>query len=184
MSRYSRFQGNDVLFPIVIIVGATAWMHRAQLVHIAYIALGVLGCLLLLRLCWKLMTSHRFARLRDIDSMDGLDFERYVAELLRKNGFRNVSLTEKYDFGVDIIAEKDGVRWGIQAKRYSGLVKAKAIRQVVTGLRIYGCDRAMVITNSTYSAVAQRLAAGNDCVLVDRVGLKQLNNTNRRSAIL
>lgn len=184
MSRYSRSQSNDVLFPIVIIVGAAAWIHRAQLVRMAYIALGILGCLLLLRLCWKFMIRHRFTRLHDIDSMDGLDFEHYVAELLRENGFRNVSLTEKYDFGVDIIAEKDGVRWGIQAKRYSGLVKAEAVRQVVTGLRIYGCDRAMVITNSTYSAVAQRLATGNDCILVDRVELKRLNNTNRRSAIL
>ena len=184
MSRHSRSQSNDVLFPIVIIVGAAAWTHRAQLVHIAYIALGVLGCLLLLRLCWKFVVNRHFARPHDIDSMDGLDFERYVAELLRKNGFRNVSLTEKYDFGVDIIAEKGGVRWGIQAKRYSGLVKAEAIRQVITGLRLYGCDQAMVITNSTYSAVAQRLAAGNDCVLVDRAGLKRLNNTSGRSAIL
>jgi len=110
--------------------------------------------------------------------MDGLNFEQYVANLLRANGFHNVSLTEKYDFGVDIIAEKDGMRWGIQAKRYSGLVKADAVRQIVTGLRLYGCDRAMVITNSTYSAVAQRLAAGNDCVLIDRIGLNRLN-TNR-----
>jgi restriction system protein len=112
--------------------------------------------------------------IKEVDVMDGLDFEQYVADLLRANGFRNVLLTEKYDLGVDIIAEKNGIRWGIQVKRYSGLVKADAVRQVVTGLRLYNCDRAMVITNSTYSAVAHRLAAGNDCALVDRNGLGQL----------
>ena len=175
MSRYSRSQSDNLSFVIIILVGAAAWTHRAQLVHIAYLALGVLGCLLLLRLCWRFMTKHRFTWLHDIDSMDGLEFEYYVAELLRKNGYLNISLTERYDYGVDIIAEKDGVRWGIQAKRYSGLVKAEAVRQVVTGLRLYDCDQAMVITNSTYSVVAQRLAAGNDCVLVDRAGLKRLN---------
>jgi HJR/Mrr/RecB family endonuclease len=111
--------------------------------------------------------------------MDGLDFEQYVAGLLRANGYRNVSLTERYDFGVDIIAEKDGVQWGIQAKRHTGLVKAHAVRQVVTGLRIYGCDQAMVITNSTYSAVARRLADANDCVLVDRTGLLHLAQQGR-----
>jgi restriction system protein len=106
--------------------------------------------------------------------MNGLEFEYYVAELLQKNGFLKVSLTEKYDFGIDIIAEKDGIRWGIQAKRYSGLVKANAVRQAVTGLNLYGCNRAMVITNSTYSAIAWRLATANNCVLVDRTGLNRL----------
>ena len=108
--------------------------------------------------------------------MDGVSFEHYVAQLLIDQGYANVSLTEHYDYGVDIIAEKDGVRWGIQVKRYSGLVKAEAVRQVVTGLRLYGCDRAMVVTNSTYSNVAKRLAEGNDCVLIDRYGLATLAN--------
>lgn len=99
--------------------------------------------------------------------MDGLDFERYVMVVLRKQGYSNIKPTEKYDYGVDIIAQKDGIKWGIQAKRYSGLVKASAVRQVVTGLSVYGCDRAMVITNSTFSKVAVQLAQSNNCVLVD-----------------
>lgn len=176
MSRHSRAHG-DASFIVFVLLCATLWTHRTQLVYIAYAALGVVACLLLLRLCWKLIKHRHFTRLRDIDSMDGLEFEQYVAELLRNNGFRKVSLTEQYDLGVDIIAEKDGIRWGIQVKRYSGLVKADAVRQVVTGLRLYDCDRSMVITNSTYSAVAKRLAAGNDCVLVDRMELNRLIRT-------
>lgn len=174
MSRYSRTQGSNASFIIVVLIGAAAWTHRAQLTQIAYIALGVVGCLLLLSLCWKLISHRRSTTLKGVDAMDGLDFERYVVNLLRVNGFRNVSLTEKYDLGVDIIAEKDGIRWGVQAKRYSGLVKASAVRQAVTGLRLYGCDQAIVITNSTYTEVARRLANANDCVLVDRTGLRRL----------
>lgn len=108
-----------------------------------------------------------------IDNMTGLEFERYIANLLKHHGYTNVRLTEKYDYGVDIIAEKDGIRWGIQVKRYSGLVKADAIRQVVTALKKYDCDRAMVITNSTYSMVAKDLASFNNCVLIDREILLQ-----------
>ena len=174
MSRYARSQSNDLAFPVVILVSAALWVHRAQLVHLAYISLGAVGFLLLLKLSWGLLRRHRTVQFQSIDAMDGLDFERYVAALLRANGYRKASLTEKYDFGVDIVAEKDGVRWGIQAKRHSGLVKAEAVRQVVTGLKIYGCDRAMVITNSTYSSVARRVAEANDCVLIDRTGLKRL----------
>lgn len=116
--------------------------------------------------------------------MDGLAFERYVAALLQKNGFHHIRLTEKYDLGVDIIAEKDDIRWGIQVKRHSGLVKAGAVRQVVTGLRLYDCDRAMVISNSTYSSIAKQLAIGNNCILIDRAQLHRLHASNNRGAIL
>ena len=177
MSRHSHPRDDNALFAILVLVGAYTWTHQEQVVHIAYMTLGVMGCLLLLRLGLKLVARRRFAAVRDVDRMTGLEFEQYIAGLLRKNGFRNVCLTEKYDLGVDIIAEKDGTRWGIQTKRYIGLVKADSVRQVVTGLRLYDCDRAMVITNSVYSAVAQRLAASNDCLLIDRSGLNQLKIT-------
>src|SRR5664279_3625092 len=111
MSRHSQTQSGDASFVIVILVGAAAWTHRTQLVHIAYIALGTMVCLLLLKLSWQNIRHRRSVRHQDIDTMDGLDFEQYVTGLLRANGYSNVSLTERYDFGVDIIAEKDGIRW-------------------------------------------------------------------------
>lgn len=174
MSRYSDLQHSNLTFAIVVLVGAAAWTHRAQLVAIAYLLIGIIICLLVLIICWKIISAKLHLRHQTVDRMDGVEFEKYVAELLRRNGFHNLSFTERYDYGVDIIAAKDGVRWGIQAKRYSSTVGADAIRQVVTGLRIYGCDKAMVITNSTYSGFAKKLAAGNDCVLIDRVGLRKL----------
>lgn len=174
MSRHSPPQTNDATFVAVVLVGVAAWTHRAELERIAHIALLLLGCALILRLGWRFLAYRRNAKLKSVDSMGSLDFERYVAMLLKSNGYHSVSLTEKYDLGVDIIAEKDGVRWGVQVKHYSGLVKASAVRQVVTGLNMYDCDRAMVVTNSTYSVTARRLSAGNDCILIDRAGLKRL----------
>ena len=112
--------------------------------------------------------SKKYSSISAIDNMSGLEFEKYVAMLLGEIGYTSVRLTEKYDLGVDIIAMKDGVTWGIQVKRYSGLVKADAVRQVVTALKYYGCDRAMVITNSYYSNVAIKLARINGCILKDR----------------
>lgn len=173
MSRYSQSHDDNLTFVIIILIGGVAWQHRTQLVQIVCIALAIMVVLILLTYCTRLIRL-RMARPLDFDNMTGLEFERSVAILLKQNGFRKITLTERYDFGVDIIAHKEGVRWGIQAKRHSGIVKANAVRQVVTGLRVYGCDRAMVITNSTYSSTAKRLAQANDCVLVDRSGLKRL----------
>lgn len=76
--------------------------------------------------------------------------------------------------GVDIIAEKDGNRWGIQTKRYAGPVTVDAVRQVVSGLNAYNCNKAMVITNSTFNNYTIKLAQSNHCILIDRMELAKL----------
>ena len=74
----------------------------------------------------------RAIQLSGVDVMDGFVFEKYVAELLKNQGFNNVRLTEKYDLGIDAIADKDGEKWGIQIKRNRGKTKAESVRQAVT----------------------------------------------------
>ena len=174
MSRYTKKSKGDGAVILIILVSGMLIAYHRWIVRIIY-ALGVfLAVFLTILAARKVKIHRRNVILLDVDYMGGEDFERYVAGLLKKHGFNHVKLTEKYDMGVDIIGEKDGERWGIQVKGYSGLVKASAVRQVVTGLNFYGCSRAMVITNSGYSNVAKKLASTNDCVLVDRVKLADL----------
>lgn len=185
MSRSSRnhkhyySSNDDIGFVIVIIIGATVYRYLQDLLRLEHIVvkelpgIGVIGLVIALLLLFLKFKYHpklprRSSSMAEIDSMDGLEFEKYVASLLKQRGYSHVRLTEKYDYGVDIIAHKDGIRWGIQVKRYSGLVKMAAVQQVVAGLRKYKCDRAMVVTNSTYSKQAKELAKHNECVLVDR----------------
>jgi restriction system protein len=162
---------SPILFVILLSAVFMYWGY-VQWAIIAVIAFYII------RISWWLLVfirrhfiNHRLAY---VDTMSGEDFERYICNVLRKQGYSGIRLTEKYDYGVDIIASKDGIKWGIQAKRYSGLVKAAAVRQVVTGLSVYGCDRAMVITNSVFSKVAIKLAKSNECLLVDRELLARL----------
>lgn len=156
---------------LAIVLTISYWEY-AQYVIVFIIIFYVMRLVVrIYRFVCRVITNHM---LSDVDTMDGLDFEKYAANILKKQGYSNITLTEKYDYGVDIIATKNGIRWGIQVKRYSGLVKAEAVRQVVTGLRVYGCDRAMVITNSVFSNVAIKLAKSNGCVLIDRGLLAKL----------
>ena len=173
MARYSRSQSDGSII-LLVILAVTVWTHRTYIVYALYGLAAIIAMLVAVKLLRRVRYRHRPMTPTDIDIMDGLDFERYVADLLKKHGFRNVSLTEQYDMGVDIVAEKDGQRWGIQVKRYNGLVKAAAVRQVVTALKFYGCEHSMVITNSTYSNVARQLADSNDCILIDRPELARL----------
>lgn len=182
-SRYSNTDSEHIAFTFTILLACGLWTHKAgilQAEHVAkYVALitaTLVAIVAVIRFVKKL--NHWQWRsnlnLTAIDTMTGLEFERYVAKLLKAHGFSNVRLTEEYDYGVDIIAIKNGITWGIQVKRYSGLVGADAVRQAVTALRIYHCDRAMVITNSTFSHPAIALAEANDCSLIDKDNLLAL----------
>ena len=140
-------------FIVVILVVCAYWAHKAVMHKIEHGALIiVLIVAALFFLVWLVKFFKKFSRWHQrhnpnlvvIDNMTGLEFERYVARLLKSRGYSRVQLTEEYDFGIDIIAEKNGERWGIQEKRYSGLVKADVVRQVVTALKFYQCSKAMV----------------------------------------
>ena len=100
--------------------------------------------------------------------MNGLQFENFIAELLSKQDFKHITLTERYDLGIDIIAEKEYITYGIQIKRQSSPIGVTAIRQVVSALNYYDCSRAMIITNSVLTKTAVKLARSNQCIVIDR----------------
>jgi restriction system protein len=111
----------------------------------------------------------RAIRLADVDYMDGLDFERYICRLMERQGYRNVhNVRGSGDFGVDILATRDGVRYAVQVKRYKGTVSRRAISDAVAGKYHFNCDAAMVVTNSYFTKGAKELAQSTNCTLVDR----------------
>ena len=91
--------------------------------------------------------------------MDGYQFEYQCAEILKRNGFSRVQVTQSSgDQGVDIIARKHRKKYGIQCKYYSHPVGNKAIQEAYAGADFYDCDAAMVMTNNTFTRAARELA--------------------------
>lgn len=178
--HYRRRSKNDGRADILLLVGIIAVIALYSKLTMQTIDLIIMIGLLLAGVIIALVLGIRYRRSQyeeqklralnsiDINSMDGLAFEQYVAKLLKSQGYTKVVLTERYDLGVDIIAVRDGIRWGVQVKRYSTMVGAEAVRQVVTALRTYHCQRAMVVTNNTFSRPATILAATNNCVLIGK----------------
>lgn len=85
MSQYARTSAGDVCFPMTILVGMAAWVHRAQLIHLASLFLGIVSCFLVMKLFWKLIHYHRHKKLKDIDKMNGLELSsmsRHYYELM------------------------------------------------------------------------------------------------------
>jgi len=109
----------------------------------------------------------------DVDLMNGSEFENFIAILFTKMGYSTKATKASGDQGIDIIAEKNGKRLGIQAKCYSNTVPNSAIQEVTAGIAFYNCDKGIVITNNFFSKSAIKLAESNNMILWDRNKLKE-----------
>lgn len=104
-----------------------------------------------------------------IDKMEGHEFERFAADLLRKLGYERVEVTRgSGDQGVDVIAVKDGKRYAIQCKRYAQKLGNKSIQEVHAGKTIYGCNVAVVLTNNYFTDGGKEAARALGVELWDR----------------
>lgn len=107
----------------------------------------------------------------EIDQMTGVQFETYVAERLRARGWMVWTTAITGDYGVDLIAERDGGRVAVQCKRLGKPVGVAAVQQVVSGQALHKCASTMVVSNREFTAQAKKLARTHHCVLVGRSGL-------------
>ena len=101
-----------------------------------------------------------------LDAGSWRDFERVVAKLLEHRGY-TTQLTEHYDRGADVIAEKHGERVAVQVK-HGKRVRLRAVEQVLASLAVYGCTRGIVVTNRDFTGRAREAADANKIDLWDR----------------
>lgn len=112
---------------------------------------------------------------RQLDEMEGLDFEYYCAELLKYHGFVDVEVTRgSGDYGIDILAEKDGVTYAIQCKRYNAPVGVKAIQEAYAGRDYYDRMVGCVLTNQYFTQPAVEAAKKLKILLWDRGYLESM----------
>ncbi len=117
----------------------------------------------------------RHGRLRELDEMEGLDFEYYCADLLAARGFIDVEVTKgSGDYGIDILAEKEGVTYAIQCKRYSAPVGVRAVQEAYAGRDFYDRMVGCILTNQYFTQPAVEAAARLKILLWDRDYLESM----------
>ena len=135
-----------------------------------YIVILILLVILFLVVVFAITRKYR--RKYDIHSLDeieGHEFEHYCAELLKKRGFEEVSVTKgSGDFGVDVLAEKDGVTYAIQCKAYATPVGVKAVQEAYAGREYYDRMVGAVLTNQYFTKPAVEAAKKLKILLWDR----------------
>lgn len=110
-----------------------------------------------------------------VDGFDGVAFENFVVDLLRQHGYRQVWTTSASgDYGVDVVASKEDLKYAFQCKRYSSNVGVKAVQEVYAGAKMYHADVAVVVTNSFFTPNAITLSKELGVVLWDRNHLARM----------
>lgn len=117
----------------------------------------------------------------EFDELNGYEFENFCAALLKKNHFTDIKVTSgSGDQGIDIIAFKDGIKYGIQCKCYSSDIGNKAVQEAYSGANYYNCHIGVVLTNRHFTKSAKELAAKNGILLWDRDKLIELRKNSCR----
>ncbi len=144
---------------IVGVIGRNVW-------------LGLAGAIFGIALALLLRRERPDARMAQVDAMSGVEFENHVAGRLRRAGWQVRFTPAIGDYGVDLIADRDGQSVAIQCKRHGKSVGVAAVQQVVSGALHHGCTRSIVVSNQEFTTAAKQLAYTHRCQLIGRKALQ------------
>jgi restriction endonuclease Mrr len=102
--------------------------------------------------------------------MNPAEFEEYIAELFSKMGFQTKAVGGSYDHGVDVVAEKNGIKHYIQCKKYFGKREAGVgeVRDFYGAIADHLAQgKGYFITTNKFTLEAERFAEDKPIELVD-----------------
>lgn len=104
----------------------------------------------------------------------GARFERECQRDFDYRGYSTKVTGKTGDFGVDIVATRNGERVAVQCKNWESKVGPRAIQEVVAGRIHYGCNKAVVVSQNGFTKAAQELARSNGVILCTKEELSRM----------
>lgn len=102
-----------------------------------------------------------------IHAMSGHEFERFMAQLFRKQGYSVKQTSGSGDQGTDLLVDIDGRKIAVQLKRWRMPVGNKAVQETFTGMFLYEAQEAWLITTSSFTKSAREAARKTNVHLID-----------------
>ncbi|MBQ4558100.1 MAG: restriction endonuclease [Clostridia bacterium] len=166
-------------------------MNKKFLVVISILFLPITLLFFIVKFFIKLIENKRIKSflngitINDIDAITGYQFEEIVAYLFNYFRFKAKTTKRSGDYGVDIFATKNNIKYCIQTKLYFGhKVGSSAVQEINTGKNYFNCDYAIIMTNSFYSKQALDMSDKLGIILFDRNDVAKLllnyKNNNKR----
>jgi restriction system protein len=92
----------------------------------------------------------------NFSNISPFDFEHFIARLLNEMGYKTQVTKKTGDYGVDIIAEKEGKRTVVQCKRNGekNLIGNRQIQQLLGSMPYFKANHSLFVTTSFYTKQA------------------------------
>jgi len=101
-----------------------------------------------------------------------------LKNLFKKMGYQVIHTPLSHDQGADLILEKEGTRFVVQAKNWTANVGNSAVQEIVPAVKHYQAHKAIVISSSGFTVSAIELARSNNVELWDRTRLSTILEDN------
>lgn len=101
-----------------------------------------------------------------------VEYEQMVATMLSDAGWVTRLTSASGDQGVDVVAEKGGIKLVVQCKLYSKPVGNAAVQEAIAGRSFEQADHAAVVSNIGFTRSAKQLASASNVFLLhhDQLG--------------
>ena len=114
------------------------------------------------------------------------EFEKYVADLFTKLGYKTIVTGGGYDRGVDVIAEKDGLKHYIQCKKYiTSVVGVNELREFYGAIADHLAQaKGYFITTNKFTLEAEKFAENKPIELIDGYKLVKYIRMSEKSKLI
>ncbi|WP_051633642.1 restriction endonuclease [Bacillus sp. UNC41MFS5] len=120
-TKKQQRQLEDSIKLILLLAAGASYYFTQRL----YVTLWVVGVVMILIIALVVLQNKRQKErlrksgIKDIDSMDGIQFEYYLQELYLSRGYEAEVTNASGDYGADFLLNNGGKKIVVQAKRYS-----------------------------------------------------------------
>ncbi len=169
----------DILFRISILYVIALFFiwfsNKALFFRLLLWGLAFFGIFIIIALFIKRSKIHKRSQfntdgelIKWLGNLNHWEFEHYIGDLFTKLGYKTRVIGRSYDEGIDVIAEKNGIKHYIQCKHYNNKVGVKDVREFCGALSDkLSNDKAFFITNNFFTEGAERFAADKPIELID-----------------
>lgn len=183
MAKKRRRSKKDesIIGPMVLIVFGSVyyWLDSWQIAVAASVLFLIVCGVIAFLIKEQKATKLRNSGIAEIDRMDGVQFEHYLAALFKGMGYKTEVTKASGDYGADLILVKNNEKTVVQAKRYKSNIGIKAVQEISSARLHYQATSAWVVTNSNFTKAAVELAQSNNVRLIGREELiKTLSRFN------
>ena len=161
--RFNNKKGHELLIILGFVVFVSLWDYFW---YIAAAGFLILAFYLYGR--WSKKQAIRKSGIKEIDIMDGIEFEKRLEVMFGDLGYKVKRTPPSGDYGADLVLDNRKGRTVVQAKRYNKPVGVKGVQEVIGAISFYRATMAIVVTNAYFTPQAEKLALCNGVELWNR----------------